>query len=98
MKQVIHDRPDHQAVKILRKLPEAARPGSRVVLVEGVITDHDRDFIGKWVDLEMLLGANGRERSAVEYRELLRRSGLEMTRIVQTASPFSLIEATPAVS
>jgi hypothetical protein len=98
LKLVIHDWPDDEAVTILRNVRDAAGPGSRVVLVEGVIPDHDRDFIGKWVDLEMLLGANGRERSAVEYRELLRRSGLEMTRVVQTASPFSLIEATPAVS
>ena len=58
-----------------------------------VIPDHDRDFIGKWADLEMLLGVDGRERTTAEYRTLLERAGLEMTRVIPTASPFSLIEA-----
>jgi C-methyltransferase len=41
----------------------------------------------------MLLCGNGRERTKDEYRDLLRRSGLEMTRVLQTASPYSLVEA-----
>ena len=60
-----------------------------------VIPEHRRDFIGKWADLEMLLGANGRERTAAEYRALLGRAGFRMTRVVPTASPFSLVEAKP---
>jgi C-methyltransferase len=43
----------------------------------------------------MLLGANGREHTAAEYRALLGRSGFRMTRVVPTASPFSLVEAKP---
>lgn len=93
LKHVIHDWPDEEAVTILRNIRAAAGPRSRIVLVETVIPDHDRDFIGKWADLEMLLGVNGRERDADEYRTLLRRSGFEMTRVIQTASPFSLVEA-----
>jgi hypothetical protein len=62
---------------------------------EMVIPQHDRDFIGNWADLEMLLGASGRERSTAEYRDLLGQGGFNMTRVVQTASPFSLIEAKP---
>ena len=64
-----------------------------MLLVELVIPDHDRDFIGKWVDLEMLLGVDGRERTAAQYRSLLGRAGFRMTRVVPTASPFSLVEA-----
>jgi C-methyltransferase len=47
------------------------------------------------VDLEMLLEANGRERDAAEYRDLLRQAGFRMTRVVQTAAPYSVVEATP---
>ncbi|MEO3757984.1 methyltransferase [Mycobacterium sp. B14F4] len=93
LKHVIHDWPDEDAVAILRNVRAAAGPDARVLLVETVIPRHDRDFIGKWADLEMLLGGNGRERDADEYRALLRRSGFELTRIVPTASPFSLVEA-----
>jgi hypothetical protein len=58
-----------------------------------VIPTHDREFLGKWVDLEMLLCLAARERTAAEYRNLLEQAGLRLTRVVQTASPLSLIEA-----
>jgi len=64
-----------------------------VLLVELVIPDHDRDFAGKWADLEMLLNLAARERTAGEYRNLLSQAGFRMTRVVQTASPLSLVEA-----
>jgi hypothetical protein len=64
-----------------------------VLLIELVIPKHDRDFPGKWVDLEMLLNLGARERTAAEYRDLLSRAGFQMTQVVQTASPLSLVEA-----
>ena len=96
LKNVIHDWPDEQAVAILRNVRAAAGADSTVLLVEMVLPEHDRDFAGKWSDVEMLLDANGRERDAAEYRDLLRQAGFRMNRIVQTASPYSVVEATPA--
>ena len=94
LKHVIHDWPDDDAVHILSNVRAAAGSGKRVLLVEWVIPNHDRDFVGKWVDLEMLIGAAARERSASEYGQLLDRAGFQMTRVVETASPFSIVEAT----
>ncbi len=96
LKNVIHDWPDGQAVAILRNVRVAARADATVLLVEAVLPEHDRDFAGKWVDLEMLLEANGRERAPAEYRDLLSQAGFRMTRVVQTAAPYSVVEATPA--
>jgi hypothetical protein len=96
LKHVIHDWPDDEAVRILGNLRAASDANTTVLLVETVIPEDDREFIGKWADLEMLLGADGRERTAAEYRALLGRSGFEMTRVVPTASPFSLVMAKPA--
>ncbi len=96
LKHVIHDWPDEEAVQILRNLRAASDANTTVLLVETVIPEHDREFIGKWADLEMLLGVNGRERTAAEYRALLARAGFRMTRVVPTASPFSLVEAKPS--
>ena len=39
--------------------------------------------------------AGGRERTAAEYRDLLRQAGFRMTRVVQTASPFRIVQARP---
>jgi DNA-binding transcriptional ArsR family regulator len=96
LKNIIHDWPDETALQVLRNVRAAASPGATVLLVEFVIPKHDRDFPGKWVDLEMLLNLGARERTAAEYRELLGEAGLRMTRIVQTASPLSVVEARPA--
>ncbi|RUP04967.1 MAG: hydroxyneurosporene methyltransferase [Mycobacterium sp.] len=94
LKNIIHDWPDEKAEAILRNLRTACGADCTVVLVELVIPEHNRDFVGKWADLEMLLGLDGsRERNAEEYRTLLARAGFRMTRVIPTASPFSLVEA-----
>jgi len=94
LKQVIHDWPDDDAVRILGNVRRAAATGRNVLLVEGVLPGHNREFSGNWVDLEMLVSADARERTAAEYGELLRRAGFDMTRVVETASPLSVVEAT----
>jgi C-methyltransferase len=96
LKNIIHDWSDDQAVQILRNVRAAAGPRAVVLLIEFVIPEHDRDFPGNWVDLEMLLNLAARERTAAEYRDLLSRAGLRMTRVVQTASPLSVVEARAA--
>ena len=93
LKNIVHDWPDEKAVRILRNVRAAAGPGAAVLLVELVIPKHDRDFPGKWVDLEMLLNLGARERTAEEYAALLSQAGLQMTRVVRTASPLSVVEA-----
>jgi hypothetical protein len=65
-----------------------------VLLLEFVIPEHHREFIGNWFDLEMLLAVGARERTAAEYSRLLERAGFRMTRVVETASPFCIVEAT----
>lgn len=93
LKNIIHDWPDDDAVRILANVRTAAAEGSNLLLVEQVIPGHDRDFLGKWVDLEMLLLVNARERTADEYGLLLKRAGFQLTRVVETASPYSVVVA-----
>jgi hypothetical protein len=92
LKNVIHDWPDTEAVTILNNVRKAARPGTTLLLVELVIPDHDRQFLGKWADIEMLVQAGARERTTDEYRKLLEQAGFRMTRIVPTVAPLSLVE------
>ncbi|PIB80140.1 hydroxyneurosporene methyltransferase [Mycobacterium celatum] len=95
LKNIVHDWPDEKAVQILRNVRAAAGPRATVLLVEMVIPGHDREFAGKWADLEMLLNLAARERTAAQYRDLLSQAGFRMTRVVQTASPLSVVEAGP---
>ncbi len=95
MKHIIHDWADEQALTILRNVRAAIKPGATLLLLEFVIPDHDGDFIGKWVDLEMLVVAGGRERTTEQYRELLAQAGFRLTGVVETAAPISVVEAIP---
>ncbi|VBA42634.1 Multifunctional cyclase-dehydratase-3-O-methyl transferase TcmN [Mycobacterium innocens] len=52
LKDIIHDWPYDDAVRVLRNVRSAAGPGTKVLLIEQ----------GKWIDLEMLLLADARER------------------------------------
>ncbi len=96
LKNIIHDWPDEKAMQILRNVRAAAGPQATVLVVELVIPRHNRDFPGKWADLEMMLNLGARERTAAEYRDLLSEAGFRMTRVVRTASPLSVVEARPA--
>jgi DNA-binding transcriptional ArsR family regulator len=92
LKNVIHDWPDAESLSILSNVRKATTPGTTLLLVELVIPDHDRQFLGKWADMEMLVQAGARERTADGYRKLLEGAGFQMTRVVPTASPFSVVE------
>jgi hypothetical protein len=41
-----------------------------------------------------LVSLSAREHTAAEHGELLKRAGFHLTRVVETASPFSVVEAT----
>lgn len=93
LKNVIHDWPDEQAVRILSNVRASSGAGKHLLLVELVIPAHNREFAGKWLDLEMFVSAASRERTVDEYGRLLGRAGFELNRVVETVSPFSVVEA-----
>ncbi len=93
LKNVIHDWPDEQAVRILSNVRASSGAGKHLLLVELVIPAHRREFAGKWLDLEMFVSATSRERTADEYGRLLERAGFQLNRVVETVSPFSVVEA-----
>lgn len=95
MKNIIHDWQDDDAVRILRTIRTAIADGGRLVLLEMVLPERADSFIGLMLDLEMLVTAGGRERTRAEYANLLWRSGFRLTRVLDTVTPLSIIEAEP---
>jgi hypothetical protein len=93
MKYIIHDWDDERALAILGNCRRAMPEGARLLLVETVIAEGNAPHFGKLIDLEMLLFTGGRERTEAEYRQLLARAGLRLTRVVPTRSPLSVVEA-----
>lgn len=93
LKHVIHDWEDQQAADILRTVREAMGPHARLVLAETVIPPGNKAHFGKLLDLDMLIFAGGRERTAAEFGDLLIGSGFTPPRTIPTAMHLSLIEA-----
>ncbi len=93
LSHVIHDWSETQCLTILGHCRRAMKPGGRVLLVEMVLPAGNTPHPGKILDMMMLVGPGGRERTAEEYAELLAKAGLRMTRVVPTASAVSVVEA-----
>jgi precorrin-6B methylase 2 len=95
LKSVIHNWTDEAAHKILDNCRQAMSPKARLIVIERVIPDAGTPSEAKLFDINMLVTVGGQERTADEYRALLRTAGFALTRIVPTRSPLSLIEAIP---
>jgi len=97
MKHIIHDWDDARSMKILSNCAQAMDPRGKVLVIDQVVSDDPAAVFSKLIDLEMLvMTGGGRERTEQEFRNLLQRSGLKMTRIVRTASFDAIVEAVKA--
>ena len=96
LKWIIHDWDDERALRILRNCHRSLADGGRLLLVEAVVPEGNGPSFSKQMDLQMLVMTGGRERTAAEYRALLARAGFEMTDVIQTKSPVSIVEAVKA--
>lgn len=96
LSHVIHDWSEPQCLTILGHCRRVLRPGGRLLIVEMVLPSDGEPHPGKMLDLMMLVGPGGQERTAPEYSALLEKAGFRLTKIVPTASAVSVVEAAPA--
>ncbi len=92
LKSVLGDWPDREAIAILRRCAEAARPAGRVVVLNGVSPDGDR---GPSPALLMMVLVGGKERSLSDFRELARAAGLEVHAAERQPSGRFVVECRP---
>lgn len=95
LSRVIHDWDDPDSIQILRTVRRASAADGSVLLVERVLASPNEGRDAKFSDLNMLVAPGGHERTPAEFADLLRRSGLELSRIVD-AGLYSVIEAVVA--
>ena len=88
---ILHDWDDGRATAILRTIRDAARPDSRLLILDQIVPPGNEAGGGKWLDLLMLALLAGKERSEVQWRDLLAAGGFEPVRFHE-----ALIEAVPA--
>jgi DNA-binding Lrp family transcriptional regulator len=93
LKNILHAFDDETSVNILKSIHKVIEDRGKVLLVEAVIRDDNKPAFGKLFDLQMLIGTeNGRERSEAEFNFILEKAGFKLSRVVNTVSPFSIIE------
>ena len=95
LSHIIHDWNDDQCLTILGHVRDAVKPTSRLLIVELVLAAGDAPHPGKLLDMAMLSQLGGQERTSEEYEVLLRKAAFRFTRVVETNSPASIVEAVP---
>lgn len=95
LKHIIHDWDDARAIEILKNCHRSMLKGARLLLMEEIVAPDTEFAPAKVLDLQQLLMAGGRERTAEQYRKLLEAAGFELTAVVETQSSLSIIESKP---
>jgi hypothetical protein len=93
LSHIIHDWTEEQCLTILGNCRTAMKAGGRLLIVEMVIPEGNTPHPGKMLDMMMLVGPGGQERTVPEYRALLGKAGFQLTRVVATPSAVSVVEA-----
>lgn len=96
LKHIIHDWYDDTNQTILGHIRSSMPDDAKVLIIDAVVPPGDTPHFSKILDLEMLISPGGMERTAAEFETLLTNSGFQMTRIIPTFSPVSIVEAVKA--
>jgi ubiquinone/menaquinone biosynthesis C-methylase UbiE len=96
MSHILHDWNDIQCQTILGNCHKAMQPGTRLLIVEAVIPAGNEFSIGKLLDLEVFVMGGGRERTEVEFRNLLESCGFQLSQVIPTEESISVLEAVRA--
>jgi hypothetical protein len=95
LKWILHDWDDATNVAILSNCRRAIRADGRLLVLEAVLSPPNEGADAKFFDLNMLVGADGQERTAEEYRSLLAKADFEVTGIIPAGPHISVVEARP---
>lgn len=93
LSHIIHDWSEDLCLKILGNCRQMINASTRLLIVEMVLPPGNTPHPGKMLDMMMLVGPGGLERTAEEYDELLSKADLRLTRVVPTTTPVSVVEA-----
>ena len=93
LKNIVHNWEDEEATAILRGCRRAIGAGGALLAVDRVLAPPNEGAAAKSMDLQMLVGAGGRERTREEWDDLLAAGGFRFVGVTPTASDVSVVEA-----
>ena len=89
---IIHDWPDAESIKILSAIRQAMPAHARVLIIEPVVPDAPGPHLSKELDIAMMALPGGMERTQEEYTSLAAKCALRLERMLETLSPYSVLE------
>lgn len=93
---IIHDWPDAECIKILSAIRRDMPAHARVLILETVVPQTPGPHLSKELDIVMMAIPGGMERTREEYASLTSKCGLQLKRVVETMSPYSILEMVAA--
>jgi SAM-dependent methyltransferase len=91
---VLHEWPDEDALKILRRCAEAMHPHGRVIVVDRILdSGMGDDALVANLDIMMLTATGGRERTREEIADLVNSAGMQVQKQTVLASGRLLVKA-----
>jgi hypothetical protein len=92
LKSVLHGLPDDEAVLVLANCRRAMRSNGMLLVVEFVLPGDNGPSPALLMDLLMLVGCHGRERTAAEFAALFEAVDMRLVEITPTKHGYSVIE------
>ena len=89
--RVVHDWPDSDALRILRRAREAMPKDGTLYVVEMALDEETGQ--GGMLDLNMLVMTQGAERTEEQFRDILREAGFGLLGVTETSSVSSVLMA-----
>jgi hypothetical protein len=100
LKRVLDGWNDTDALRILRVCRQAMPSHGRLLSINAVVPDgggySQKDAAILLMDMVMLAGSRGRERTQNEFRDLYHQAGFALNRVIPTRSLLSIVEGVPA--
>jgi hypothetical protein len=98
LSNIVHDWPDDDAVRILRRV-RAAQAGSGTLFVLEMMLGGDCEpLLARSTDLNMLVLTGGRERTRQAFEQLLAQAGYRVRSVQPIADLTCLVEAVPTAN
>lgn len=92
LSNILHDWSDERCRRILANCHMAMQARAKLLIIEMVVPPGNEPSMAKLLDLEMFVITGGRERTAVEFKDLLESSGFKLSRIIPTEENICIIE------
>jgi O-methyltransferase/methyltransferase family protein len=95
MQAILHGMTNEQVLQLLHTIHQSMRENGTLVQVDAVVPEGNEPSTSKFGNLHMMIFTPSYERSEAEYRALYERAGFKLTRVLPTASVFSILEGKP---